>query len=246
MPKKIAPSQGLPYGWIRGEDYWGGPMSESQIFLDSMTWPVIRSLTYSAPPSDAVDGSKYVVAANPTGLWAGHEGALAVLVEGTWVFYPPKLGWRAYAESYNRFIWYNGTTWVAEDSGDDPVNPDPDPTVKPKWYDLAVTVSDSLLADEPFVHVPILDPAYLPANLAGSQLDMANGASGYYAQFRIQRNGSNVGVMTIEQGAYGATFSTAGGNPVSFAKGDRLTVRGPQTAVNGLKNFGFVIRLGLL
>lgn len=24
MPKKLAPNMGLPYGWLRGEDFWGG------------------------------------------------------------------------------------------------------------------------------------------------------------------------------------------------------------------------------
>lgn len=246
MPKKIAPNQGLPYGWIRGEDYWGGPMSDSQIFLDTTLHPVIQSLTFSAPPPNAVEGATYVVAGNPTGAWAGHEGDVAVYVEKVWVFYKPKLGWRAHAVSYNKFIWFNGTSWVEEATGEDPVNPNPDPSVKPKWYDIGVTVSDTMYANEPVVHLPILDPMYLPGNMVGSQLDMADGASPSYVQMRVQRNGNNVGTITIEQGNFNATFTTVSGNTVSFAKGDRLTVRAPQEVVAGFKNFGFVIRMGLI
>lgn len=246
MPKKTAPNQGLPYGWIRGEDYWGGPMSDSQIFLDTTLFLTLESLTFSAPPPNAVDGATYVVAANPTGAWAGHEGDVAVYVEKVWTFYTPRYGWRARVRSYEKFLWFNGTTWIDEATGEDPVNPEPDPSVKPKWYDIGVTVSDSMYANEPVVHLPILDPMYLPANMVGSQFDMADGASPAYYQFRVQRNGQNVATMTVEIGNFNASFSTTGGNPVSFAAGDRLTVRAQQEAVAGMKNFGFVIRMGLV
>ncbi|HGE7051775.1 TPA: DUF2793 domain-containing protein [Serratia marcescens] len=221
-------------------------MSDSQIFLDTTLHPVIQSLTFSAPPPNAVEGATYVVAGNPTGAWAGHEGDVAVYVEKVWVFYKPKLGWRAHAVSYGKFIWFNGTSWVEEATGEDPVNPNPDPSVKPKWYDIGVTVSDTMYANEPVVHLPILDPMYLPGNMVGSQLDMADGASPSYVQMRVQRNGNNVGTITIEQGNFNATFTTVSGNTVSFAKGDRLTVRAPQEVVAGFKNFGFVIRMGLI
>lgn len=248
MPKKIAPNQELPYGWIRGEDYWGGPMSDSQIFLDTMLYPVVQSLTFSAPPPNVLNGQQFVVAANPTGAWANHAGEYAVYVENTWRFYKPKPYWRAFATSYGKFIYYDpiSSTWLFEGSGDDPVNPDPDPSVKPKFYDVAVTVSDSMYANEPIVHLPILDPMYIPGNMIGSDLDMADGASPAYVQLRVQRNGNNVGTMTVEQGNFNATFSTTGGNAVSLAKGDRLTVRAPQEVVAGFKNFGFVLRLAIV
>lgn len=246
MPKKIAPNQGLPYGWVRGEDHWGGPMSDSQVFLDTLIWPVIESLTFSSPPSDAVDGFTYVIAENPTGEWSGHAGDVGVLVEGAWVFFPPKLGWRAYAKSYDAMIWYNGTTWVKESDGEDPVNPDPDPNIKPKYYDIGVTVSDSMYVDEPILHLPILDPMMLPGNMSGSVFDMANESSKAYYQFRVQRNGQNVATMTLEEGSFNASFTTTGGNPISFGRGDRLTVRAQTMQVLTMKDFGFVIRMNLV
>ncbi|QND44207.1 tail fiber protein [Providencia phage vB_PreS-PatoteraRojo] len=245
MPKKVGPNQGLPYGWIRGEDYWGGPMSDSQVFLDTMLFPVIKSLTFSSPPTQAVEGATYSIAANPTGAWSGHAGEVAVYVENAWQFYPPKKGWRAYVESFDKMMWYNGTTWVNESDGQDPVNPDPDPSIKPKWYDIAVTVSDSMYENEPILHLPITDPMVLQANMLGSIFDMADAASEVYYQFRVQRNGQNIATMTIEQGAFNATFTTSGGNPVAFGAGDRLTVRAQAERVVSMKNFGFVIRMGL-
>lgn len=246
MPKKIAPRFKLPYGWIRGEDYWGGPMSDSQIAIDTFMSLTLESLTYSAPPPDAKDGMTYVVAANATGAWNGHVGDIARLIEGTWVFYKPIYGLRARAKSFNAFLWYDGTNWINELTGDNPVDPTPDPSIKPKWFDVCATVSDSLYSNEPFIHLPILDPLMLPANMVGSQLDMADGASPAYVQLRVQRNGTNVATITVDNGAFGATFTTVGGNPVSFAAGDRLTVRAPTERIEAFKNFGMVIRLGVM
>ncbi|QJI52248.1 tail fiber protein [Cronobacter phage JC01] len=242
MPLKNAPSQGLNYGWVRGEDYWGGPVNDDLIFLDTLLHPVVRSMSFSSPPADAVPGDRFIVAANPTGPWVNHAGDLAALVEGTWVFYKPKTGWRLRLLSTNQFVWYNGDNWQDEVTGDDPVNPGPDPTVKPTAYDIAVTVSDAMYPDEALVHMPLLDAMMLPANMADSSLDMLQ-SSQVYAQMRVQRNGTNVGTITVEAGSYNATFATAGGNAVPFAKGDRLTIRGPAVAVDAFKNFGFVIRL---
>lgn len=246
MPKKIAPNLGLPYGWERGEDHWGGPMSDSQVLIDTLLNLVIKSLTVSAPPPDAKNGDVYSIAANPTGVWAGHAGDLALYIEQAWVFWKPKLGWRAYAESYREFVMYDGTTWVSEAKGEDPTNPDPDPNIKPKWFDISATVSDTMYADEPIIHMPILDPMILPANMVGSAFDMADGSSPAYFEFRVQRNGQNMGTMTVDVGNFNAVFSTVGGNPISFAAGDRLTVRAQKIVVDTMKNFGFVIRMGLV
>lgn len=242
MPLKIAPSQGVNYGWVRGEDYWGGPENDNLIKFDTLIHGVLKSMSFSTPPADAVEGDKFIIADNPTGVWSGHAGDLAALVEGTWIFLKPRDGWRFRLKSTNQFVWYNEDHWEDETTGTDPVNPGPDPSVKPTAYDIAVTVSDALYPDEALVHMPMLDALMLPANMVGSALDMLQ-SSQAYAQLRVQRNGSNVGTITVEEGAYNANFATAGGNAVTFAKGDRLTIRGPAVAIDAFKNFGFVIRL---
>lgn len=244
MPKKIAPSQGLSYGWVRGEDFWGGPVNDNFIFLDTTLHPIVESMSFSAPPATAKEGQAYLIAENATGVWAGHEKQLAVLVEGVWIFYAPKDGWRIRLRSLNGFYWYNEDHWESETTGEDPDDPGGDPTAKPVGWDIGVTVSDAMYADEPLVHLPILDPSLLPANMAESALDMMAAAEAY-VQLRVQRNGSNVGTITVQTGQYNATFATSGGQAVTFAKGDRLTIRGPAVAVDSFKNFGFVIRMKL-
>lgn len=241
MPLKRAPNQGVNYGWIRGEDFWGGPVNDDLLLLDTLLHGVIISMSFSSPPADAEDGDRYIVAANPSGAWAGQDGKLTVRVEGAWIFYEPRYAWRFRLMSTNQFVWYNLDHWEDEATGEDPVNPGPDPTVKPTAYDVAITVSDAMYQDEPVVHLPILDPMILPANMNGSVLDMI-AASQAFVQLRVQRNGSNVGTITVAEGAYSASFTTIGGNAVSFARGDRLTLRGPSAVVDTFKNFGLVIR----
>ena len=241
MSLKNAPNQGLNYGWVRGEDFWGGPVNDDLVLLDTLLHGVILSMTFSSPPADSEEGDRYIIAANPTGEWAGHDGHLTVLVEGAWLFFEPRTGWRFRLLSTNQFVWYNEDHWEDEFTGEDPVNPGPDPTVKPTAYDVAITVTDSMYDNEALVHLPILDPMILPANMTDSVLDMLQAAPAYI-QMRVQRNGVNVGTITVDAGSYGATFATSGGNAVTFAKGDRFTLRGPATAVDTFKNFGLVIR----
>jgi hypothetical protein len=242
MAIKTAPSQGLSYGWVRGEDFWGGPVNDDLLYIDSMICPLVQSMSFSSPPATLTDGDKYLIASPATGDWAGQEKKLAVRIEGAWVFYTPQEGWRVRLKSASAFIWYNGESWENEQTGEDPDNPGTDPTVKPTYYDISVTATDELYADEAVVHMPLLDALMLPANMNGSALDMLSAAQAY-SQLRVQRNGQSVGTITVNPGGYNATFATTGGNAVLFAKGDRLTIRAPSDVVQSFKNFGFTIRL---
>ncbi len=242
MAMKTAPSQGLSYGWVRGEDFWGGPVNDDLLYIDSTTFPIVESMTFTAPPDNVQPGQKFILPANPTGAWAGQDGKLAVYIEGAWVFYVPREGWRVRLRSLNAFIWFNGTTWEDERNGQDPTNPGTDPDVKPTYYDISVTVTDALYPNEALVHMPLLDALMLPANMNGAMLDMLAPATAY-SQLTVQRNGRNVGAITVEAGASSASFSTIGGNAVLFAKNDKLTIRGQDPAVSAFKNFGFTIRL---
>lgn len=245
MAKKTAPSQGLAYGWERGEDFWGGPVNEDLLFIDTMIAPIVQSMSFSTPPADAVEGYAYLVPDNPSGPWAGQGGTLAVLIEGAWTFYTPKEGWRVRVKSISDFVWYDGSTWLTESGGQDPQNPGTDPDVKPTAYDIAATISDVMYADEAIIHLPVIDDMMLPANMLGAQLDMLSVATVYF-QLRLQRNGANVGTITVNPGSFSAVFATTGGNAVRFAAGDRLTIRAPTLQVASAKNFGFVIRLNFV
>lgn len=244
MPKKLAPNMGLPYGWLRGEDFWGGPMNEALTTLDTAIHLTLKSITFSAPPADAKEGDRFYIYKNPTGPWAGHENEVAVLIDGAWKFIKPRKGWRALLDPTDEFLWFNGDDWIIEKTGVNPIDPDPDPQVVPMFYDVAVTVSDEMYPGEPLVHLPILNNMYVPANFAGSALDSIE-AFPRRAVFNVLRNGQQVGTMVVEYGQYSAKFSTVGGSAVRFFAGDRLTISAPVDTIPRLKNFGFIIRFNL-
>lgn len=245
MAKKIAPTQGLAYGWERGEDFWGGPVNEDLLFIDTMIAPVVQSMSFSTPPADAVEGYAYLVAANPAGQWAGQAGKLAVLIEGAWTFYTPKEGWRVRVKSINDFVWYDGQNWLSEATGANPTDPGSNPEVKPTAYDIAVTVTDPMYANEALVHLPLLDALMLPANMGNAVLAMLAASKAYF-QLVLERNGTSVGTITVNTGSSSATFATIGGNAVRFSKGDVLTLRAPSVVVQSAKDFGLIIRLNFV
>lgn len=235
---------GLYRGWVRGEDFWGGPMNENLLMLDSVINMRIESGSFSAPPTDTEDGQIYAVAAGATGPWAGQSGKLAVRVDETWSFIDPKYGWRARFVSLNMFMWFNGTAWVGELNGFDPNNPTPTPT-GPAYFDLALSVSDDMLANEPVIHMPLLTGLILPGNMAGSMLDMISPMP-VTASLRVFRNGIQIGLITVQQDDFNATFTTTNGNPVTFARHDRLTIRAPAVVIPGFNQFGLAMRFNTL
>ena len=243
MPAIKLPNSELRYGWVRGEDFWGGPLNDNLILLDGMLHLVIESLSITAPPPAAVDGQVYIVPAGATGDWLGQQGAAALRVEGAWRFYPPMYGWRARVRSLNGFYWYDGAVWRNEQTGVDPGNPGGGDT--PSHFDVAVTSPDNLLADDLVLHIPILTTVILPPNMAGSAFDIIEPAP-LAAALRVYRNGVQVGLIYVEAGSFSATFSTSSTTGVTFAAGDRLTVRGPETPVIGFREFGFTLRFNVV
>jgi len=233
------PRTTLTYGWERSEDQWGGPMNNNLMKLDALLGMWIISMSYASAPLTVSDGDIYVVASNATGVWDGQDGLIAYYENGAWSFFSPFKGLRAWVESYSDYMRYNGTTWVTESDGTDPTDPGSSTAVATAFI-VNATISDDLYASESIIHMPVLYAMTLPANMAGSVLDMIAASVGY-AQMQVQRNGQSVGTITVASGGYSATFATTGGNAVSFAKGDVLDVIAPTAVVTGFNGFGFAL-----
>jgi len=68
------------------------------------------SLTLAA--SSPTEGTRYVVAPNASGDWAGYDGMIAVYEGGAWHFVPPQTGWQVWVEARNNWVIFDGTNWV--------------------------------------------------------------------------------------------------------------------------------------
>lgn len=241
MPAINAPRWAVQYGWTAGEDFWGGPMNQNLLFIDALTFPYILSMNFASPPQNVSNGDQYIVAAGAAGAWANQDGNMAYRAGDTWYFFKPTRGVRARLASLASFIWFNGTTWLDEATGADPGTPDPG--VTPIFYDIGGTVPYAIEAAELILYLPLVQALSLPKNASGSAFRMAAAAPGF-TQFKLRRNSTQVGTISIASGASTGTFEV--GSVVSFGGGDILSIVAPDTVVAGFKNFGFTLRLNVL
>ena len=70
-----------------------------------------RDLT--APPGSPAEGDTYLVAASPTGAWAGQAGKIAYYADGAWSFSSPFRGLTVFVNDEQLFLIYNGAAWVS-------------------------------------------------------------------------------------------------------------------------------------
>lgn len=91
--------------------------------FDALVQASVLSLTIATPPGSPANGDAYVVAASPTGAWAGQAGNIAVWSTQiatvdtntkvpAWEFHAPKAGWRVFNVADGNFYFYNGTAWL--------------------------------------------------------------------------------------------------------------------------------------
>ncbi len=80
--------------------------------LDALAQLAVKDRDLAAPPGSPAEGDRYIVAASPTGIWAGHAADVAVWQDGAWDFHTPREGWRCWVEDENVFLIFNGSAWV--------------------------------------------------------------------------------------------------------------------------------------
>lgn len=54
--------------------------------LNSLPWLAVLSMTVTTPPASPAEGDLYLIAASPTGAWAGKTGQIAEWSGGAWAF----------------------------------------------------------------------------------------------------------------------------------------------------------------
>lgn len=86
--------------------------NEAIAALDLIVQLAVVSRQAAAPPASPAEGARWIVAASPSGAWAGHAGAIAAWQAGGWVFYAPQAGWLAYVQDESVLAVFTGAAWV--------------------------------------------------------------------------------------------------------------------------------------
>jgi lysophospholipase L1-like esterase len=81
--------------------------------LDALVQLAVLDKDLTAPPGSPADGSRYIVAASPSGAWTGQAAKIAAWQDGAWAFYVPREGWRAWVADEDTTYAYTGAAWVS-------------------------------------------------------------------------------------------------------------------------------------
>lgn len=235
MPRQLAPRQLISYGWLRGEDFWGDPMSDNMVYTDAMLHPAPESMTQPVPPLYPTPGVQYIVPHDAQFEWAGHVNELTMYIQDRWVFFKPIVGVRALVKDYT-FVWFDGEQWVAE----------PGSAVAPSQarnYDVSVSVGYAPVPNETLLVLPVVQPLRLEP---GAPLSLATCVTPptRVANMEMFRNGSLIGVVSFSPTTFAGAFLVP--SPVTFGIGDRLTVVTSSGIPDNFGNFGMVLRMALL
>src|SRR3990170_7333826 len=87
-------------------------VNEALLDLDALVQLAVLDRSLAAPPGSPAQGARYLVAASPTGAWAGHANHIAVWLDGAWRFFIPGVGWLAWVIDEGAILAWNGSAWV--------------------------------------------------------------------------------------------------------------------------------------
>ena len=110
------PNLGLPY-ILAAQSQKHVTHNEALRALDAIVQLNILDRNLATPPGTPAEGDRYLVAAGPTGAWAGQAGKVAAFQDGAWIFYAPKEGWIAWIADENVALAYDGGAWAGFSGG---------------------------------------------------------------------------------------------------------------------------------
>ncbi len=85
--------------------------NEAIRYLDALVQISVESRTLTSPPTQPVDGSRYIIAGNAQGEWENKSNQLASFQDGAWAYFQPKTGWLAWLKQDNVILVYNNNQW---------------------------------------------------------------------------------------------------------------------------------------
>lgn len=105
------PRLALPY-IAQGQAQKEVTHNDALVRLDALVDLYILDRDLADPPGSPTDGDAYIVAASPTGAWAGQAGNIAYLIDGAWRFYVPVKGLVAYVADEQTIIVFTASGWI--------------------------------------------------------------------------------------------------------------------------------------
>ena len=85
--------------------------NEALVALDALVHLAVKARDVAAPPAAPAEGDRYLVPTGASGDFAGHVDAVAAFDDGAWAFLSPRAGWRAYVETEDTFLLFDGVAW---------------------------------------------------------------------------------------------------------------------------------------
>lgn len=243
MPGTPGPNLGLVWGWASHEDGWGlGGFNPGFALLDAITFLSVKSAVLTAPPGSPAEGDRYIVAASATGAWIGRDQRLAIYRGGAWVFYTPKVSWRAFNEATSSYYRYGGTVWAEE------------VIARPlRAFGFGADPTALLTADQPVLYIKLPFGFTIPADFGDVQgTGTAVGGSALAAAnvvLRVQRAAaatpltfSDVGTITIGSGTAAVSNLNSSAADIVSARNDVLRVLAPTSPDTTFKGpFGSIV-----
>ncbi len=85
--------------------------NEALRILDAVIQVAVQDASRTAPPGSPADGQRHLVAASPTGAWAGRAKAIATWQDGAWAFLTAKADWCVWSLADSVLLVFDGSVW---------------------------------------------------------------------------------------------------------------------------------------
>ena len=79
--------------------------------LDALVQLAVLDRDLTDPPGAPAEGERWIVKASASGVWSGHDNAIAAWQDGGWQFSPPQTGWVAFVVDEGTLVVWNGSAW---------------------------------------------------------------------------------------------------------------------------------------